>query len=128
MSTCLTRRPLPAPMALRMANSLRRAADLASSRFATFAHAMSRTKATAPSSISRAGRTSPTRSSRTVTIAAPLSLFSFGYSRASAPAMVLISAWACSNETPGLRRPRTDIPIDTLRSQKRSSRVPPIGT
>ena len=53
-----------APMAVRMAISLRRERVRARRRLATLAHAMRRTKATAASSIKRAGRTSPTVSSR----------------------------------------------------------------
>ncbi len=42
-------RQRPAPSAMRTASSFRRPAETASSRFATFAHAMSRTKPTAQS-------------------------------------------------------------------------------
>ena len=49
-----------APMAVRMAISLRREKVRARRRFATLAHAMRRTKATAPSIIRSAGRTLPT--------------------------------------------------------------------
>jgi hypothetical protein len=48
-----------APSALRIATSLMRDAARASSRFATLAHAMSSTNATAPSSTSSAGRIRP---------------------------------------------------------------------
>src|SRR5204863_406286 len=46
VSSCLIRRARPAPMAMRMANSLCRAAPRASRRFATLAQAMRRTNPT----------------------------------------------------------------------------------
>ena len=49
-----------APSAVRIAISLDRAAARESRRFATFAQAINSTKATAPSSASKAGRTDPT--------------------------------------------------------------------
>ena len=49
-----------APSAVRIASSRARALPRASSRFATFAHAMSSTKPTAASSTSSAGRTART--------------------------------------------------------------------
>ena len=63
VSSCRTRRARPAPSARRIAISRCRTDERASSRFATFAQAMSSTQPTAASSVSSAGRTSPTRSS-----------------------------------------------------------------
>jgi hypothetical protein len=54
-----TSRSREAPSALRMAISFPRAAARDSSRLATLAQAISRTKPTAPSSTSRAGRMLP---------------------------------------------------------------------
>ena len=51
------RYPRPAPMATRTAISFCRPTALASSRLATFAHAINSTIVTAPSSINNAGRT-----------------------------------------------------------------------
>ena len=48
--SCLTSRPCPAPIASRTASSRRRAAERASSRFATFTHAMSSNSDTATAS------------------------------------------------------------------------------
>ena len=50
-------RPRPAPIAARIAISRRRPVARTSSRLATFAHAMSSTKLTAPSRTSSVGRT-----------------------------------------------------------------------
>ena len=80
-----------APKAVRIASSLRRASVVANTRFATLAHAISNTKATAPSKTSNAGRTSPTSSSRKGTINAPQPASSAGYSFSSPLAMVLNS-------------------------------------
>ncbi len=55
-------RPRPAPRTTRMAISFCRASDRASIRFATLAHAMSRTAPTAISSTTSAGRISPNTS------------------------------------------------------------------
>ena len=61
VSSWRTSRPRPAPSAVRIATSFRRAAPRMRSRFATFAHAMSSTNATAPASISRERWAVPTR-------------------------------------------------------------------
>ena len=73
--------------------------------WATLAQAINRTNATAPSSTSSPGRTSPTTvssSERTVT-----SRLVPGNSLSSRPVIVAISARACSSATPGLRRANT---------------------
>ena len=76
MRSCVRRRPRPAPIAERTANSCWRAVARVSIRLAIFAQAISRTNATAPNRISRAERTSPTNCSRTGTTFAPIPLFS----------------------------------------------------
>ena len=60
VSSCRIRRRRPAPSAERIAISPRRDEARTSSRLATFAHAISRTKATVPSSTSNPRRTSST--------------------------------------------------------------------
>ena len=57
VSSCRMMRPRPAPMAARIAISRRRPTARASSRFATFAQAISSTKLTAPTSTSSDERT-----------------------------------------------------------------------
>ena len=64
--SCRTRRPRPAPSAVRTAISLSRAVARTSRRFATLAQAMSSTNATAPSMMSSGFRMSPTVNSCTV--------------------------------------------------------------
>ncbi len=56
VSTCLTMRPRPAPIAARIASSRCRAARRASSRFATLPHAISSTSATAARRMNRRSR------------------------------------------------------------------------
>ena len=93
------------PSAARTASSRSRAAARTSSRFATFAHAISSTNTTAPISASIAGLTSATRSS------------CIGSTRKCRPAVCLIGnrsrrsaasastlRCACRTETPGLSR------------------------
>ena len=64
VSSCRTSRQRLAPSAVRMAISFWRAAARASSRLATLAQVMIRTKPTAPSSTSSGNRTLPTIASR----------------------------------------------------------------
>ena len=64
-----------APSAVRTAISLRRAVERASSKFAMFAQAISRTKATAPRSTSNDRRTSPTNRSCNFVTLMPQPLF-----------------------------------------------------
>ena len=97
-------RERPAPNAVRTATSFSREAARASSRLATLAQAISSTKATAPSRTSSAGRTLPTNCSRSGTTSALHPVWYCGTSCARRAAMVVISAWACSKETPGFRR------------------------
>ena len=65
---CLTIRPPLAPRAARMAISLRRASPRDSSRFATFAQAISSTNPTAPVRISSGSRIRPATWSRSGTM------------------------------------------------------------
>ena len=98
-----------APSAARIASSRCRAAPRARSRFATFAHAINRTNATAPASTSSAGRTSPdssSRSGRTITVQ-PAS--NCGNSAVSPDAMALICACAARTDTSGFSRATTDM-------------------
>ncbi len=67
-----------APSAERIANSRERPVDRASSKFATFAHAINNTKLTAPSSTSRIPRTLPTTSVFNGTRAIPVPLSASG--------------------------------------------------
>ncbi len=60
---CRTRRPRPAPMAIRTATSRRRPSDFASTRFPTLATAIRSTSPTAASRIRSAVCTPPTISS-----------------------------------------------------------------
>ena len=78
VSSCRTTRTRPAPSAARIVNSRVRPVARASSRLATLAHAISRTKPTAPSSTSRNGRTFPTRSSLNESMAIPAPLLASG--------------------------------------------------
>ena len=76
--SCRRRRARPAPNEARIAISFCRAAARDSSRLATLAQAMSRTKATAPRRISRAVRTSPTISSWSGMRVIPMPVFASG--------------------------------------------------
>ena len=78
VTNCATRRLRLAPSAARTPSSLVLAVARASSRFATFAHAISSTSATAPASRFRVGRVSPTSCSRSGTTIAPLPSFETG--------------------------------------------------
>ena len=66
ISTCSTKRRLPAPIATRSASSLLRAAPRANSRFATFAQAIRSTIATMPASVHSAFSLFRRRSDRPV--------------------------------------------------------------
>ncbi len=104
MKSCWNTRPRPAPSAARIAISLRRPNALARRRLPTLAHAMSRTSATAPSSISKVVRMSPTITSCNGTTVAPHPALACGYSRSSRDEIRSISDWARRTSTPGLRR------------------------
>ncbi len=102
------RRLRRAPRAIRTAISLCRSAARASSRFATFAQAISRTNATAPRRSMSAGRRSPTNDlEQRLERSCSARAFEFGYCSARRLAMPTTSARACSTLTPGFRRPMT---------------------
>ena len=100
-----TSRARPAPTAARTTISRPRAEARASSRLATLAQAMSRTKATAPSRTKSVCRVSPTMASCRGVRRTPLSALLRGYSAESRAAMPVISARAWASETPGASRP-----------------------
>ena len=102
---CRTSLARLAPSAARTATSRRLPAARDSSKFATFAHAMSSTKLTALSNTSNAGRMSPLIiSRRPIRFVRSSSLFVFGYAKANRAAIVFISVCACCRVTPGFRR------------------------
>jgi hypothetical protein len=76
-------------------------------RFATFAHAMSSTSATAPSSISIQARTLPTRCSCSGITRVLIPGAHFGYCRSIDSATLFIRSFAWLNDTPLFRRPTT---------------------
>ncbi|HOK45708.1 MAG TPA: hypothetical protein PLK67_07245, partial [Bryobacteraceae bacterium] len=93
--TIMSRRE--APSAARSAISFFRSAARASSRLATFTHAISSTTQTAPSSIAMVRRESPERRSRRLSTLAPMFVLDSGYVFSSRAAMVLICDCACSS-------------------------------
>ncbi len=105
VSNCRTSRERPAPRAVRTAISLSRAAARASNRFATFTHAISSTKPTAPSRSQNALRISPTIASCRATAVMPTPSLLSGYCVASWRPMVSISTCACLADTPVFIRP-----------------------
>ena len=98
-------RPRPAPIAARRATSRLRAVARTSSRLATFAHAMSSTKATAALRMSSVGRAPLTK---TVCIRSrpkpPPSPSAFGNFVVYSAADSFSRACPCSRDTPRLRR------------------------
>ena len=94
------------PIAARTASSRSRDAARTSRRFETFAHAMSRTKATAPKSERSTGRTCAVRSacSSSTRTAKPAVAFTWS-SAASADEIRSICAWSCSGVAPSRSRP-----------------------
>ncbi len=104
---CRTMAPRPAPNAVLMAISFRRDKVLASTRLATLAQAISRTKTTAPNNTSSAGRMSPTNCSRNGTTVAPHPLSSSGYCCSRRCEMLPSSALAWRISTPDLSRAMT---------------------
>ena len=128
VKSCRITRPRVAPSAERMANSCVRAVERASRRFATFTQAMRRTKPTAASSTSRNGWMSPTTSCLSGISVMPVPLSASGYSSARCRPSASMSAFACSNVTPGLSLPTASMPIPVLRSRKVGSFHWPMGT
>ena len=105
VSNCRMRSHGRAPSAVRIATSFCRAAARASSRFATLAQAIRRTKPTAPRSTNSAGRivlvdTSPSGTS--LSVQSGLNWFGNSFLRSSANAVM--SRVACSVVMPGLMR------------------------
>ena len=96
VSHCATRRPRPAPSARRIAVSRRRDVARASSRFDTFAHAISSTRPTAPTSTSSAGFVSPTTASCTPASRTRQPLFVSGYAASSCALSASTSACAAA--------------------------------
>ncbi len=108
VSSCRAMAQRLAPSAVRSANSPSRTVARTSSRWATLAHAISSTSATAPSRTSSAGRACLTTSScsgtaRIRTLVPACS----GNSLRNWSAIPFISACAWANVTSGRRRPKT---------------------
>ena len=104
VSSCASRRRRPAPRAVRIATSFCRVAVRARSRLERLAQTISITIPTAPASTQTASRTRPlTCSASGLTL--PWKPLRSGCSATIWPAIVLISARACSTVTPGLSRP-----------------------
>ncbi len=112
-----TIRPRPAPRALRSAISFLRSVARASRRLATFAQAMRSTRATAPWSATRLGRTSSTTMSPSGTTPTPRPAFVLGNSFSMRLAITARSDSAWDGLTPGRSRP--------IANRLRSSRVSP---
>ena len=106
VSTWRIRRARDAPSAMRTPYSCKRLVERASARFATFVHAISRTKPTAAPSAKRVGRKSPATSCLNETRFARVDALSSGYSASRFRMIASISACACANVTPAFRRPR----------------------
>ena len=106
--SCRTTRQRPAPSATRTEISCERWADRANRRFATFAQAISSTKATAPWSERKTSRISPplTRSLNGIRFGVTFS-FVAGYAWLSRWPMLASSSRACSTATPSASRPMT---------------------
>ena len=107
---CRMRRPRPAPRAARTASSLRRADVRVNSNPATFAQATSRSRPTAPKSVKKAVRTSPTMASAKGATAASVRLTFSPYWFLIRRAIESRSARACSTVTRSRRRPRHEGP------------------
>ena len=108
VSSCRMMRPRPAPIAARTAISRLRPVARTSSRFATFAHAMSSTRPTAPSRIHSVVWTSRTISFCSSSTLNPLSRCStLGYFRLYSFAASARRAWACCSVMPSFSRPFT---------------------
>ena len=100
-------RPREAPSDERTAISRRRDTPRASSRLATFTHAMSSTRPTAPNSNSSAGRTFPVICPCSGTTRALQPVSNAGNLAVRVAAIWVISPCAWASETPGARRPMT---------------------
>ena len=94
-----------APSAVRTAISRRRETPRASSRLATLTQAMSRTRPTAPSSSSNAGRILPVTWPWIGTTLALQPVLDAGLAAVRSAAICVISLWACASDTPLPNRP-----------------------
>ncbi len=117
-SSCRTTRQRDAPRATRTAISRERFAARDSSRLATFAHAISSTKPTAPIIARKICRIGPPlkRWLNVITSAVGKSLLVSGYLVACAAAMRSISAWPWPWVAPAFNRPKICIPRWSRRS------------
>ena len=97
----LKSRPRPEPRALRIATSRSRAAERASSRLATFAQAMRRTKRTAACRTQSATLSSPTYMSSRGWARAPRPAFVSGYRSSKRRMIAASSACAVARLAPG---------------------------
>ena len=125
VSSCRTRRPLPAPSATRTASSRPRPEALAITRFAMFAQAINRTNATAPSIASRPGLMSPTTRSRRSMRLIPVFSLKSGCCASRRRASTVAAAWARSIDSPAGRRATarsTTAPRDGVTVFRRSGR------
>ena len=105
--SCPAKRLRVAPRAPRTANSLVRLVARASIRFATFAHAMSRTRPTTTKQIITSGPPSSLRILSVMELTSQVRLvLVFGNSFSRWAKNVAVSARACSSVTPGFNRPR----------------------
>ena len=108
VNSCRTSRPRPAPSAARTRISPRRFAAWATSRFATFAHASSSSRPTAPKSTHTASRTrGATIHSAKGTASALHPAFDSGCASDSRRAISRSSPRACGRVAPGASRPIT---------------------
>jgi hypothetical protein len=105
VSICRNRRRRLAPSAIRRATSFCREADLASSRFPTLAHAISKTNVTAPKSTTKTGLVLPTKFSASGSTNAPTPAFVSAYCWASRFAIRFASVWARFRVASRRRRP-----------------------
>ena len=122
VSICRMSRARPAPRAPRIASSFCREAARVNSRLATLAQAISNTKQTAPSKISRGRVTSPTISSCIGTSRTPSPSFA-GYWRSSRAAIPSMSDCAVPRVTPARKRPMIvsqNVPRDCIICANRS--------
>ena len=129
VNNCWITRQRLAPTAVRMANSFCRTEARANKRFATFAHAISRTRPTAPNKIKSAGFTLRTRESR-MGETETLSVLSIhlGLARRKRSPASRISERACSNVTPGFKRASGVKIVSLIRAVRISlKRNPKIG-
>ena len=113
LSNCLIMCQRPAPSAARILISLLRESERASSRFATFTHATSRTQPAIAHNMNNAERVPPIIAFNCGKTFAPTFVFESGYCWRRAALIVLMFACACCNEMFGFNRamhPRKSLP------------------